>query len=288
MADQLLRVHAPGGDIDALDDWTISEIVGEFNTEAKCAALLAVPEDGTLVSMAQVRENLDAFGGFDFENPDRFNVLGILKETRDRFVSLHRDPAGPNNRNTYWVGMRDTELGSFGRSVAGNLLYFSLANNMPLRKILGERRRSPDGTKADAIETRLAVLAVLAYKHTEASGKSFAYDEVEDQIADQFTISPVAIKKHLAKLRKAGLVSEARQGNNRLELPKLPDGRESIEIIMNLLRLVGGTATGLSTTYHQGIEKGREIMTDAGVLPLLIRRSYASSTHTGKHTPHSS
>jgi DNA-binding transcriptional ArsR family regulator len=269
----------------ALDDWAIAQVIGELNTEAKCIALLSVPEK--LTQLSDIREDLEILGAYDMEEATRFNVLGILKSMDGRFVSLALDPLANGGRGEYWAQMREGPTGEFSRALGGSLLHFSFTHNVSLRKLIGERRRTTDPEQVDSVETRLALLAVLTAESSGSRSGTFKKAQILDRLEGDFSIRPTTTSTHLKRLVDAKFVVAAEQGRHRLELPTLADGREVNEIFMDFLKIVGGFAVNSPEMREQGLSQADEIMQKRGAIPLLVRRSYHSSAHTNKNTPHS-
>ena len=289
------EVLTPEGAVPTLDDWAISEIVGELNTEAKCIALLSVPVGEGATPISSIRENLAVRGAFQFVDRSRFNVLGIYKEMRSGLVALHHDPYANNGIGTYWVGRPDSPLTTFSNAWAGSFLDYSAGlglasenpdENIGLRDILGERKQPPNPTSATAIEARLAALALLVAVDDEAAGNVFRRHAVIEPLVEKYGISKGPAREHLNHLQEIGLLTSPCHGSPKIELATLSDGREARTIIRDFLKIVAGFARGSNIFEQNGLQSAEQIMSDPEKVAALVRKSYERSPHTGKHTPH--
>jgi hypothetical protein len=255
-------------------------LLGELNTEASCVALTAAPQ--ILTPVVEINQNLEAQGAFAIEEPRRFNVQGLLKAMPDNFVTMVTDPLPGYARAQSWVQKNEGIFGTFLTGYAGALLGYSLDHNRPLRIIIGEKRRPTSEGVMHSVEIRLGVLAALQSLATTSRTGTFKRRELYE-LTDTFGIDEPLARRHLARLSDHKVVEDSR-GKYRIRIAEKKDGSQSFDDIADLLKIVAHFAIADPKAIQEGIDRGTEIMSDPTSLALLVRRSYATSTHTGKST----
>lgn len=256
--------------------------LAENNTEARCATYLTVPDDD-LTPLSVITTSLSDGGAYDLVPSTRFNVGGILDATDSSLVRTIRDPE-TDQRSTVWVAKTDdAEVAERANAAAGLLLDLSQEYGRPLRSLIGEKRVST--TKGpNATQARLGVLSVVYANAVNSKGQSTK--NIVGCIKDMFDVSPRASYRHVYSLVDTGVLRPINNVSERLEFAVRPDGQEEKEIVMALFKAIRTLASGTPEQLASASQRGRDIASDPGLLPKLIERSYASTTHTGKHTPH--
>ena len=263
--------HVPGS--------IMALLVGALNTEAKCITFASIPDVAELTPVATIRSELAKNGAYDLVDSSTYNAQGIIRKMDTLLVNVvsdsHRDPV----RASMWV-QKDQAIGPFATGVAGALLDVSLTHNMPLRRLLGEQFTTP---QVNAIETRLGTLCTFASLAT--SGELIDRIAVGYDIAQQQGVNHSTARRHVDKLIESGILTTNRLSNQFVEFRTLPDGRDTLEITLELLGRIGKLATQPHAEAERGRRLAKEIATNERIVPALIKRSYASTGHTGKSTP---
>ncbi|MCA9333149.1 hypothetical protein KDA00_04755 [Candidatus Saccharibacteria bacterium] len=267
------------------DSTSIAAVIGELNTEARCIALTSTPTEFTQV--LDICDGLQQKGAFDIVDKSRFNVGGILKEFPNSVVATISDPpapdvSAPNPQTRLWAKKADGVVGDYFTGFAGDLLQYSLAHNRALRTIIGEKVRKED--RMPSIESRLGVLAAIQYLSDESVSGTFTRREVRDMTSD-FGIGRSVAMQHIKRLMIHSVVQPARNNSDEVLRPAIkPDGTEAYDDIRDILQIFARFAIPTPNVIYSGVKSGRLVMSDPKVVSLLIQRSYATSTHTGKST----
>lgn len=273
-----------------LDDYSISALLSQLNTEARCVLLLATPDE--LTPASTIREDLSTRGAYKVEDKRRFEITGLLSTFHQGIITKINDP----NDNSVWAkrttiqqntdsdNLNSSEnpgvmLGRFAAGMAGHLLSFSLNNGIALRKIIGEKQLAKD-SGFSATEIRLGALATIALL---ANGNdTFSGADFTDVTNGLGMPTPIA-RTQLKKLTNHGLLSRDDSCRPKIYRPvELQNGLKSTEVINDLLKIVAVYAIGSTSSELEGLELGRQILNDSYTLPRLIHRSYSSTEHTGK------
>ncbi len=278
-----------------VDTWTAHEnmpdhvpgaimalIVGALNTEAKCITIASTPDIADITPVATVRANLAKHGAYDLVDPLTFNVQGLFRKMDRLLVDVSSNP-DRDLLNASMCVRKCEDIGPFATGVAGALLDVSLTHNMPLRHLIGEQLTNKRGG-VSAVETRLGALCTFA--SLAMAGEQIDRIAVTHEIVEQQRVDRSTSRRHIDKLIEVGILTGGSSRNNRiLEFATLPDGRDTLEITMALLTTIGKLATQPYTEAERGRRLAKEIATNDRIVPALIKRSYASTGHTGKSTP---
>ncbi len=262
-------------------------ILGDVNTEAKCLAIGFTPQER--VSVLDIRESLSDSGAFDLVPQSRFNVQGILSKTNDGFVTVVSEPIPEKHSTASWAQRNPDFAGDFIAGLAGDLITYSIRNNRSLRTIIGEKRLSANN--ANAILNRLGILTgilSLTIDSPSTSGSFSTEDLVEFcfEHGDEIETSRSLINKHIGSLKDKKVVDEKlSKGKQVIRTSVKPDGTEAYHDVHDLLRIVGTYAVGRHEDISAGISSGIETAKCRNNVALLVKRSYATSGHTGKTTP---
>lgn len=270
-------VHTEAG-IERLPAASMAVLLGELNTEARCIALVATPTE--LTAMRDINEDLRQKGAFDIVDRSRFNVHGHLSAMPDYLATTVSDPL-PEQARAAWAIRSDCPTGVFATAMAGALLRFSDERNVSLRTLIGEKRSAAEG-KMHSIETRLGVLATVASLTLE--GKPVTSSGVAERAQD-FGLGAQTIWSHLHKLARHGFLNKSESGST-FTITETKNGHDTGDTLDQFLRLVSSFAIGASVAIEKGADDARAMLYDSSRLPLLVEKSYKSSTHTGKSTSH--
>lgn len=251
-------------------------LIGELNTEARCVAITATPPGETPVP--EINEGLRKFNAFSLVGQRRFNVHALLSSMPDELVRSGNDSCA----QVASVIKNSESLGSFATGLAGSLLRYSHERGVSLRMIIGEKRSGKNG-EAHSTHSRLGVLAAIAA--FSETGEPFTTTEVAREV-ESYGVDQRTARAHVWKLTKQGLLTKGQTRKRSLEVFRKPDGTTFADDINELFRIIGRFSLSPAMAIAQGTEEGRDIIHDSNNLPLLVERSYASSTHTGKSTPH--
>jgi hypothetical protein len=262
----------------------VALLLGENNTEARCITYLSITDSG-MVPLNIITSKLAENEAFKYVPLTRFNVGGIIDATDNSLVVTTRDPHPDFGHSTIWVEKTpDTDLSQLANATAGLLLAYSLEHNRPIRSLLGEKRTTASGS--NSIQNRLGVLAVAFDE--EVVGRGFAPDDIAERNLADYGIPLLTTKRHIQNLVNAKIMSAINPRSTRLEFTIRPDGKETRLEVLELFKLIGSLATGSTEELKAALKRGRQIIDNPKWLPLLVKRSYASSGHTGKHSPHRS
>ncbi len=278
--------------VETLNDAAMSTLLGEVNTEARCAVLLATPDE--LTPVQTVREDLRARGAFTHVPRDRFNINGLVNSFSPALITKSSDPmdgsawvqrttVNPTSEQASTTQQSSDEplvgVGRFAAAMSGALLAFSAEHDIALRHILGEKR-SARKNGLSSIQVRVGVLATIAT--LAQSGKTFNGSEVAERTR-QLGLAERPVRAHLSDLVQYGLLRRDEKRHPKIyDTVDSQNGTNSYETIMDLLLIVAKFALGSSHAESQGLEKGQRILDNPALLPRLIHRSYSASGHTGK------
>lgn len=278
------------GGVESLPDATIATLFGELNTEARCVVASSIPND--LVPLQEVRNDLYSRNAYALISNRRFNVGGIVNAFAPGIIAKSNDPTD----NSVWVqrgvsrpdtmtttthtGGSSNPTGNFVAGAAGALLAFSEYHDVPLRNIVGEKHAPKGENFRSATEARLGIFAIIATLSN--SNDSFTGQDVTEH-GQTLDLQPGPIRTQLRDLTAMGFLERDTTKRPKIyRTAKLPNGTEAMEVIMDLLSIVGKFAIGSVHAQEHGIQQGRQILDDPKILPSLIYKSYEASGHTGK------
>lgn len=258
---------------------TMAVLTGELNSEAHCAALLAVPMD-RLTMVSDVSNTLRKAGAYDHVRPRRFNLHMALVKMHPALVSTLAEPASKGEQSKTWVRKSAQPVGTFATAYAGAMLGFSLDQAISPRILVGEKRNAPQGQSA--IASRLTVLTHLYNAHL--SSGDFTAREIFDSVAD-YGVSRSGLQRHLAGLSQHGIIEPVDPDSVILRMR--PQGMEPKQaapslIVGSFLKLIAGFATNNPEAIQAGLARGQAIMADREALGQLVDRSFAASSHVNK------
>jgi hypothetical protein len=274
-----------GEDMVVFDDKSVSALLGELNTEAKCVALLFTPQEPTRVS--DISESLVDAGAYDIEERSRFNVSGILGQMPDLLVKTSsKDEESGNSQPRMWAQKSKGYFGEFIDGVSGTLLDYSLRHDRPLRTIIGEKKQQKGITSA--IELRLGVLAAVAKLSHESGYGTIDRNDVIDCVEEAFKADSIplirdTVLKAIGRLQVDGVVEIKTVGiKSDVRLFDTEKARPTEEQVMDLLGIVGKIATADREMVFDGQTLRNKIISRRSTIANLIHTSYSSSNHTGK------
>lgn len=257
--------------------------LGENNTEARCAVYLTVPDVGLLPLNAIISE-MRRNQAYREVSPQTFKVGAIINNTDESLLHTVRDPSPEPGQSSIWVEKSsDAAVAQRANAASGLLLAFSLDNNRAIRTLVGERRNNPDGSSSTI--KRLSVLAVAI--DSEDFGRGFDVGELDERLRANYAFTEGTAQWHIDKLLDNHILRPINDRSERLEFAVRADGQDARLEVIRLFRLIRTLVTGSPDELAAATERGRDIANDPRRLPMLIKRSYASSTHTGKQTPNS-
>lgn len=263
--------------VDSLPIETMSILLGELNTEARCVALASTPPE--LTALRDINDNLRDNGAF-LETPRRrFDVRGILETMPDSLATLLRDPAaGPQDAT--WATRDDGPTGEFAHALAGALLDFSAQHGIGLRTLIGEKRTATENYP-HSVETRLTVLAKVALLGRDSepfSGTEIvrAVQEIDERTPDR------TVRSHVAKLIDHGYIKTSHRRPKAYELAQRGDGIDAPEVMTDFFSIVGKFAIGSEHAIEHGKGRAQQIVSTPSLLSKLVAKAYEATAHTGK------
>jgi hypothetical protein len=265
---------------------TITNTLGVINTELKCSVLGAVTVAGASTD-AGIFTALDARQAFALrECPPQNSHLGDIAERFPDSI-LHVERSNDTNRRQYTVA---PELGMVATALAGELMYLSRESNTPLRVIVGETRTQGNSLKvspSNAIANRLNIYHAITLAKTRRGW--FNMPDVVTLAEHLFEGNGRAARRAIQKLVRARILESDQHGRHKkLRFNVSDDIRDPAVMIRQYLALVQDFATPSPARISAGISRLDDILSDTKILPYLIQRSYAATSHTGKNTVSSS
>jgi len=255
----------------------IGEVLGDVNTEAKCALVCAVPYEN--VAVTDVTDYLEKWGAFDSElvTRRRFQPGKLLFEMADdlMYVTNEYNVTGRHNAEK-WVEKLRKPKGPSATAIAGFILGLSRDYEQPSRIIIGEKK--VQDSLVDANSARLGVLATIhsleINHHT-----LLTRDNVKKSAISDSGLAAHVVETHLKSLERQGLIIVS---EGRLEFGETKSGLGVGDYVNDLLVFLSRIARGDDTAIKEGIDTGNEVFEETGLLGELVRQSFDSTGHTGK------
>lgn len=265
--------------------------VGNLNTEAKCLTYLAVPAADEPTPYEDAKEALRLRGAFEMDKgAARFNVLNILREMGGVLLDddLLKYIQGGVEQH-YLVGKMPGLLTESATALSGLLLAHSAAHSFPLRRTLGEKVAAMphSATGTDTIQARLAVLDALVNFSGEAGEEDVSKATLLEYINCDTSITQDTLAVHIRKLRRADLLVNTDGRRTRVRFgDALDSGVLPHVIVSDLMARIRSVEAGSEDALAEGQKQAAEIFDNRDLVPILARRSFGSTKHTGKLTPH--
>lgn len=279
--------------VDAIPDWSsappLHELVGHLNTEAKALLYLATPISDGYISLDHTRDKLDELNAFNIERRrDRFCVHGIAKTMGGVLLDttrISKDPeevvAGVNESLIRKSTGRRTAIAT---AVAGSILENSVTCSYSMRILFGEHigKTTQPGKSAwtHPVLTRLTILEELLRAHDSVTD-SFTRTDIKDAVSERLGVTSDCVGVHLRRLVDGNIL----QATSRTGIQFSPGvdttiGPEAVtRSIMTALRAI---EAGSDEQIAQATHAAEQIMQRPYRVPILVRKSYASTNHTGK------
>lgn len=269
------------------------ELVGALNTEAKAVLYLAVAQCEFGTPFRHVSRTLAEAGAFNIEGgTDRFNIHSTARSIGGVLIdaSLLDSPEDVEPKEHLPEVIKlPSQRTDAATALAGLLLEHSLTHVFPLRHLLGERV-SAEGQphyNVDPIEARLAVLESLTQLHADSDSLDFPKKEVHRLVTERAPVGKYAIADHVKRLINFGLLIETDTRRQRIRFGRpLDTGSEPAALTIDLLDRLNGVVSQDTRFTVGGLDFANKIMQNPTQVAILVRRSFLSSKHTGKHTPH--
>lgn len=258
----------------------MANIIGEFNTEAKCIAYSATTTN--VEPMSEINSRLSSIGAFDAVNQRTYNTAGILDAMPDFMVSSISDY---ENRRLY-VSRNSGFFGKYLHGFAGSIIELSLNNNRSIRTLVGEKVNRPG--YMNSTELRLGVLASMKFLSDSTSNGIVDNRDLFEYVEDYFSTYDEELKEGTfnnltRRMANGGLIHIKRNPKSKkIIFAEKPDGTKVEDEVTDLLDVIGKFAAPSIKQVNHGIEFLDEASQDRTVISQLIKRSYVNSGHTGK------
>jgi len=260
-------------------------LLGNANTELKCLVLGNLPLD-TVVSQRQLHHGImvEASGNTMADGMHSSVIGDIVEDMSEEVADVWRDEV--TNERLF----EKTPVGEVVTAMGGLLLRQSIDSRIPIRHFVGDRRRMPEGQSSqhtDAVEVRRVVLKSLI---TPQKGTWQRITKLETRFEND-GVGLLAGQRHINTLVRVGLVEkqiERDSRNHRVGSYRInPDNGfhghvKPAEMVRNYLEIVDRFVDGDAEVIEEGLDEMQKLARDPVYVPHLVKRSRASTRHTGK------
>lgn len=264
-------------------------IAGHLNTEVKCLTYRAIPTSEHPTMLTRVGETLDELNAFSLEKGrDRFNIRNIVLSMGGVLLdtSMPTDNE-PGETAAAMVTKHPGQLTEQANGLSGAFLSLSDVHRFPLRHVIGELRTDIDGVSVGSIETRILVLKSLVAMYCESRLGQVVKRDLCEQVATEGGASVASIRRHIKRLTNVGLLTDV-DTRRRITTfaPTLSCGTQPDALIADTVDVIEAVVSHDESAQELAKSRGDAIMRRTHCVPILVRRSFESSTHTGKQTQH--
>ncbi len=267
-----------------LNDSAVERILSGVNTEVKCLALGALPDE-TPVHLNDVHNTLAVESrGNAFYNLTRDALGRVLTRMPDNLVEFEQTAQGRIYTRT--------AAGRLAASVGGHLLRLSAVSKVPTRVLVGEHSpsRSVNSVERTTGSIRGRLIVYRGLRSLDV-GEWRSGSELVAGFATE-GLSRAAAYNHLSDLHERRLVemtertpgtqAASKPMNYRVKPTKGGMPMPPTQIVGRYLRIVDRLTTVDSVAYRRGLEEMDSIVHDELLVPFLVRRSFTASGHTDK------
>lgn len=263
-----------------------AEVVGAINTEMKCLVMGTLSTDEPASHFDIYDQLITDHDGDAFQRVRKAEILGILQTTPARLLKVKRQTEIVEGRKRKVLAFTKTDTGNLAAAWAGENLEASSQFLTATRYVYGEKNNQAPVTGINTFDARLTVLYGLTMfaRWDWVSLRQFS------ELLNQIPLSTERLLRHMGKLASVGIVEvknaryHGNVGDGLYRIARHNGYFDPNDLIETYVTNAFNFTNPSSAPIGEGLRKMKRILADSALIPLLVRRSYASTGHTDK--PH--